>query len=277
MRTAFVTGASGGIGSRLADRLAQRGWRVFGAARGNGPLPDKVVRVTLDLTDPRSVDTAVARIVEATVERGLDALVNCAGVIVEGPLELVPLAEFQRQFDVNVVGPFALIRALTPQLRLARGRIVNVGAVSAHITPPFFGPIAASKAALASLSEAARLELASFGVRVILIEPGAIRTGIFETAQQAQDKALASEPPGAVALYRPAIEAARRAMGKFAADDPEVVVRAAMRAIEDRNPRPRVLVGRGAAMMARMRLLPDGWRDRLLLTITGVGKAMKDG
>src|SRR5271156_4200730 len=158
MRTAFITGASGGIGGRLAARLTQDGWRVLGAARGNALLPDKAERIALDLADERSIDGAVAQIVEATGERGLDALVNCAGVIVEGPLELVPLAEFRRQFDVTVAGPFALIRGLAPQLRLARGRIVNIGAASAHVTPPFFGPIAASKAAPASLSDAARLE-----------------------------------------------------------------------------------------------------------------------
>jgi NAD(P)-dependent dehydrogenase (short-subunit alcohol dehydrogenase family) len=196
-------------------------------------------------------------------------------VIVEGPLELIPLAEFRRQFDVNVAGPFALIRGLAPELRQARGRIVNIGAASAHVTPPFFGPIAASKAALASLSDAARLELAAFGVRVVLIEPGALRTGIFETARRAQAEAMTGQSPQIVALYRRAIDAAHEALGKLAADDPDVVVRAAMNALNDRDPRPRVLVGRGAAMLARLRMLPDKWRDRLLLNMVGASKAMK--
>jgi NAD(P)-dependent dehydrogenase (short-subunit alcohol dehydrogenase family) len=275
MRTVFITGASGGIGGRLAARLTQDGWRVLGAARGNALLPDKVERIALDLVDERSIDGAVARIIEATGGRGLDALINCAGVIVEGPLELIPLAEFRRQFDVNVAGPFALIRGLAPELRQARGRIVNIGAASAHVTPPFFGPIAASKAALASLSDAARLELAAFGVRVVLIEPGALRTGIFETARRAQAEAMTGQSPQIVALYRRAIDAAHEALGKLAADDPDVVVRAAMNALNDRDPRPRVLVGRGAAMLARLRMLPDKWRDRLLLNMVGASKAMK--
>lgn len=275
MKTALVTGASGGVGGRLATRLAAEGWRVFGAARGNAPLPDKVERLSLDLTDERSMAEATTRITDATGEGGLDALVNCAGIIVEGPLELAPVAEFRRQFDVNVTGPFALIRALAPQLRRARGRIVNIGAASAHVTPPFFGPIAASKAALASLSDAARLELKAFGVRVVLIEPGALRTGIFATARQAQAEAMAEQSPEILKLYRAAIDAAHQAMDKLAADDPDVVVRAAMRALNDRHPKPRVLVGKGAAMLARLRMLPDAWRDRLLLNMVGVSKAMK--
>jgi NAD(P)-dependent dehydrogenase (short-subunit alcohol dehydrogenase family) len=267
MRTAFVTGASGGVGGRLAARLAEQGWRVFGAARGNGLLPEKVERVVLDFTDDRSVEAAIEKVAGATRESGLDALVNCAGIIVEGPLELVPVSEFRRQFDVNVAGPFALIRALAPQLRRARGRIVNIGAVSAHVTPPFYGPIAASKAAIASLSDAARLELGAFGVKVTLIEPGALR--------QAQSVAMSEQSPKTLALYQPAIKAFHEAMGKFAADDPEVVVRAALRALDDRNPRARLLVGKGAAMMARLRMLPDAWRDRLLLNTVGVSRALK--
>jgi NAD(P)-dependent dehydrogenase (short-subunit alcohol dehydrogenase family) len=275
MRTALVTGASGGIGGRLAARLVEQGWRVFGAARGNGPLPDKVERLRLDLTDDGSLAEAISQVANATREGGLDALVNCAGIIIEGPLELVPIAELRRQFEVNVTGPFALIRALAPQLRQARGRIINIGAASAHVTPPFFGPIAASKAALASLSDAARLELNAFDVRVVLIEPGALRTEIFATARRAQAEAMAEQSPQILKLYRAAIEAAHQAMDKLAADDPDVVVRAAMKALNERNPRSRVLVGKGAAMLARLRMLPDAWRDRLLLNMVGVRKAMK--
>lgn len=275
MRTVFLTGASGGIGGVVANRLAAAGWRVLASARGNAPLPNAVERIPLDLADPRSIEEAIAQIVEKTGARGLDALINCAGVIVEGPLELVPASEFRRQFEVNVTAPFLLMRGLAPQLRLARGRIVNIGAVSAHVTPPFYGPIVASKAALASLSDAARLELKAFGVRVILIEPGAMRTAIFDVAGQAQAEAMADQPPPVVALYKKAIDAAHEALGRFAADDPDVVARAAMRALQDKSPRSRVVVGKGAAMLARLRMLPNSWRDRVLLSMTGAGKAMK--
>jgi NAD(P)-dependent dehydrogenase (short-subunit alcohol dehydrogenase family) len=215
MRTAFITGASGGIGGRLAARLTQDGWRVLGAARGNALLPDKVERIALDLRralprrgrrpDRRSDGRARARRSHQLRRRYR-----------RGAARARPLAEFRRQFDVNVAGPFALIRGLAPELRQARGRIVNIGAASAHVTPPFFGPIAASKAALASLSDAARLELAAFGVRVVLIEPGALRTGIFETSRRAQTEAMAGQSPQIVALYRRAIEAAHEALSKLA-------------------------------------------------------------
>jgi NAD(P)-dependent dehydrogenase (short-subunit alcohol dehydrogenase family) len=207
MRTAFITGASGGIGGRLAARLTQDGWRVLGAARGNALLPDKVERIALDLRralprrgrrpDRRSDGRARARRSHQLRRRYR-----------RGAARARPLAEFRRQFDVNVAGPFALIRGLAPELRQARGRIVNIGAASAHVTPPFFGPVAASKAALASLSDAARL--------VVLIEPGALRTGIFETSRRAQTEAMAGQSPQIVALYRRAIEAAHEALSKLA-------------------------------------------------------------
>ena len=88
-----------------------------------------------------------------------------AGIIVEGPLEAIPTHALRRQFEVNVIGPVALTQALLPMLAKARGAVVNIGAVSAHLTPPFYGPIAASKAALASLNDAMRLEFAQFGIR----------------------------------------------------------------------------------------------------------------
>jgi hypothetical protein len=119
------------------------------------------------------------------------------------------------------------------------------------------------------------MELKAFGVRVVLIEPGALRTGIFATARQAQAEAMAEQSPDIRKLYGAAIEAAHQAMDKLAADDPDVVVRAAMRTLNDRNPRPRVLVGKGAAMLARLRMMPDAWRDRLLLNMVGASNAMR--
>ena len=174
-RWVMVTGGTGGIGKGLIARLAVRGENVIATAREPERIPKagpgRVARVRLDLEQPESMVAAVREVAEIVGENGLSGLVNMAGVIVEGPLETIPPAELRRQFEINVVGPLALTQAALPMLKQARGRVVNIGAISAHLTVPFYGPIAASKSALASLNDAMRLEFAQYGIEVILIEP----------------------------------------------------------------------------------------------------------
>jgi len=178
----MVTGGTGGIGKALIARLAARGQNVVASAREPDRIstalgPGRVVGVQLDIERPETMAVATRDVARIVGGGGLSGLVNMAGVIVEGPLETIPPAELRRQLEINVVGPFALTQALLPLLKQARGRIVNIGAISAHLTVPFYGPIAASKSALASLNDAMRLEFAQYGVDVILIEPGAMKTG----------------------------------------------------------------------------------------------------
>jgi NADP-dependent 3-hydroxy acid dehydrogenase YdfG len=174
-RTVLITGGSGGVGSALATVLANDGWRVFATARdpdrierskrGNG----EVIPIALELTDADSIATAAATVRERSGERGLDGLVNNAGVIVQGPLEFVPAAELRRQFEINVLGQMAVTQAVLPQLRAARGRIVNLGAPTGRVAIPLMGPIGASKAALHSLNDALRMELRHQGIAVSLV------------------------------------------------------------------------------------------------------------
>jgi NAD(P)-dependent dehydrogenase (short-subunit alcohol dehydrogenase family) len=205
---------------------------------------------------------------------GLAGLVNMAGIIVEGPLEAIPAQELRRQFEVNVIGPVALTQAALPLLAKARGAIVNIGAVSAHLTPPFYGPIAASKAALASLNDAMRLEFAQFGVRVFLIEPGAMKTGIFATAKATRD-AWHADRPDLERRYRPALAAMERAFEKSGADDPDVVVRAVIAALSGRRARPRAVVGKGAGAFVLLSRLPIRLRDRVVKSALGLSEALK--
>jgi NAD(P)-dependent dehydrogenase (short-subunit alcohol dehydrogenase family) len=197
-----------------------------------------------------------------------------AGIIVEGPLEAIPTQALRRQFEVNVIGPVALTQAALPMLARARGAIVNIGAVSAHLTPPFYGPIAASKAALASLNDAMRLEFAPLGIRVFLIEPGAMKTGIFATAKAARDAWLA-ERPDLERRYRSAFAAMERAFEKSGADDPEVVVRAVIAALSGRRAKPRAVVGKGAGAFVLASRLPIRLRDRLVKSALGLSEALK--
>jgi NAD(P)-dependent dehydrogenase (short-subunit alcohol dehydrogenase family) len=140
---------------------------------------------------------------------------------------------------------------------------------------PFFGAISASKAALASLSDAMRMEFAPFGVDVVLIEPGAIATDILKTSGERQEEAVSKLNPRKSLLYRPAIEAMRKAMAAAAVDKPEVVADAVVASLLAKRPKPRRLVGKGASQLAVLRKLPIRLRDRILTGSLGIAKALK--
>lgn len=279
----LVTGAGGGIGGPIVRQLAGRGYRVYAGLRTREAvdafprdISGMIVPVLLDVVDEASVDGAGWLINGEVGAKGLVGLVNSAGIIVDGPLELIPVENFRRQFEVNVTGVFAVTRALLPALRRGRGRIVNIGAVSARTTAPFFGPIAASKAALASLSDAMRMEFAPFGIDVALIEPGGVATGIWGRAAAMQAEGFKSQAPEMIEFYRPALNAMREAFAKFGADQPAVVADAVVAALVRRGrPKPRFLIGKGASQMAFLSKLPTGMRDRMLMSSLGIAKALK--
>ncbi len=187
----LVTGASSGIGEATAILLAQKGFRVFAAARRivklkalEGLQGGRITPLALDVTDQASIDAAMKRI---AAEAGpLFGLVNNAGVSVTGPAELVPDAEWRRQFDTNVFGLMNVTRAALPGMRAQRfGRIVNIGSVAGRIASPFMGAYAASKHAVEGLSDSLRRELRPFGVKVSVIRPGFIHTPFGEQEQDA--------------------------------------------------------------------------------------------
>lgn len=275
----MVTGATGGLGKALVARLVATGQNVIAAARepsrlSIAPGPGRVVSVQLDMEQPSTITQAAQEITRIVGSNELTGLVNMAGIIVEGPLEAISPAALRRQLDINVVGPFALTQALLPLLKQARGKVVNIGAISAHLTVPFYGPIAASKSALASLNDAMRLEFAQFGIDVILIEPGAMKTGIFSTSRAARDANL-STLPDLERRYRPALVQMDRAFEKAGADDPEVVVKAVMRALLGQRAKLRAVVGKGTGMLLMLSRLPTGVRDRLVKNALGLTAALK--
>ncbi len=275
----LVTGATAGIGKALVARLATEGRNVIAAARDPARVripngPGRVEAVRLDFEEPLTIEAAAGDVGCIAGAAGLAGLVNMAGIIVEGPLEAIPTQALRRQFEVNVIGPVALTQAVLPMLAKARGAVVNIGAVSAHLTPPFYGPIAASKAALASLNDAMRLEFAQFGIRVFLIEPGAMKTGIFATAKAARDAWLA-ERPDLERRYRPAFAAMERAFEKSGADDPEVVVRAVIAALSGRRAKLRAVVGKGDGAFVLASRLPIRLRDRLVKSALGLSEALR--
>src|SRR6516164_336834 len=175
----LVTGSSSGIGRATALRLAAVGQHVYAGVRhladgdqlARSAAGGEVTPLILDVTEVGHIDAAAAAITGHTGPAGLDGLVNNAGFGLACPTELVPLKAFRRQLEVNVTGQLAVTQAMLPLLRRARGRIVMVSTIGIRFSPPFAGPLDASKAALTALGDALRQELAPWGIRVVLVEP----------------------------------------------------------------------------------------------------------
>ncbi|MFI2364620.1 SDR family NAD(P)-dependent oxidoreductase [Promicromonospora sp. NPDC019610] len=281
MSNVFITGATGGIGEPTVRALAERGHRVFAGVRAMDRAKALdglagVEPVVVDVTDEDSVRRAAHDVAGRLGGTRLDAVVNNAGIIVEGPLELVPESELERELRVNVLGPAAVIRAFLPLLRAARGRVVNVTAPTARRAVPYNGPISASKAALESLSVALRGELATWGVRVVIVEPAATDTPIFDLAAHAADASYRTADPGVLELYAPRIESVRRTAAGMTLADPGAVAKVLVRAITTPRPRTMYTAGRGAGLLPMLAHLPDRVSDALVnraIGLTGVHQA----
>jgi NAD(P)-dependent dehydrogenase (short-subunit alcohol dehydrogenase family) len=264
----LVTGASSGIGRAAAVEFARRGHDVFAGARRAEELgllaaeQERIEPVRMDVTDHESVAGAVARVDELTEGYGIDALINSAGYALGGPVEVLSGKAVEHQFQTNVFGLLDVTRAFLPKMRSrGSGRIVNVSSVVGRVAFPGMGVYAATKFALEALSDALRMELAAFGVKVILIEPGFVKTGI-DVASQRQ----AAEFPPAADGYEDMIERVREFVGKQVAENgipAERVGRQIVEAVEARNPRARYLLPVSSkALVHLMTALPAGAADR---------------
>jgi NAD(P)-dependent dehydrogenase (short-subunit alcohol dehydrogenase family) len=270
----FITGAATGIGAATTKRLAEAGYRVFaGVHTEPGSLAGTpgVQPVAIDVTDPASVGNAAKVVEEAVAGHGLSAVVNNAGVIVQGPLELVPAEELRRQFEVNTFGPAHVIQAFLPLLREGKGRIVNVSAPTARVPVPFMAPIGASKAALASFSDSLRVELGAWGIPVVVIEPGGTDTAIFQKADAATRAALGAADPVRVALYGDQLAAVAKAAAKQKLGPADAVAKTIVAAVAARKPKRRYLAGSGVAIFGVLAHLPASLRERLIKTVFGLG------
>ena len=273
-KTVLITGAAGGIGAAATSRLAELGFTVYAGVRSPAPHLDAIAGVRtliLDVTDADAIREAAARV---TAEAGsLHALVNNAGVIVQGPLELVPPSELRRQFEVNVFGPTQVTAAFLPLLRAGQGRLVNISAPTARAAVPFLGPISASKAALESLTDALRGELAAWKIPISVIQPGATDTPIFATAEKAAAESLGTVPPQTLALYASPLGSLAAAAAKMKLAPVDPVVEAIVHAVQSRKPKRRYAVGRDARAAAVLAKLPIGLRTVLIMRALGIKSA----
>lgn len=263
-KTALVTGCSSGIGRATALLLGERGYNVYASARKLSAIRHlersgsekgwKLKAIELDVSDEKSVSTA-KKLIERR-DGGVDILVNNAGYGLAGPVEDVPIEEVRTQFDTNFFGLILLCQAFLPGMRARRfGKIVNVSSIAGRIAIPFFGIYNASKFALEAVSDALRLEVKPYGVDVIVIEPGPVKTRFRETAEK-----LGSRIVSRRSTYYQAYTRCKERLGKnlHHGSTAEDVAKLILKTIEARNPRPRYQVRLVDSLVLLLkRLTPD--------------------
>lgn len=260
----LVTGCSSGIGRATALEAAARGHRVFASARRREDVADLAAKgigtLALDVTDAISIGEAVREVLRAA-ER-IDALVNNAGYGQYGAIEDVSLEEWRAQFEVNVFGAIAVLRAVLPAMRAARGgTVVNVSSVAGRVAIPFAGPYSASKHALEAISDALRVEVSPWGIRVVLVEPGPISTGFGDRTRQATARILAV--PGPYSRFYDGAERASNKQFQMGKRGPEAVARVIVNAIEARRPKARYRITPLARILVPLKALAsDRFLDR---------------
>jgi NAD(P)-dependent dehydrogenase (short-subunit alcohol dehydrogenase family) len=244
MARVLITGCSTGIGRATAVELTKRGHEVVATARRPETLAD------LDVADRLALDVDDDGSVAAALDGGgrVDVLVNNAGFEVSGPIEKIPLDEVRRMFETNVFGALRMIQAFLPQMReRGSGTIVNVSSVAGRAGAPLGGLYSASKWALEAISESLHLEAGHFGVRVVLIEPGAIETSFQDNIRRFG----VDDPP-----YDELARRWERSMDLLRGGDPpgpEIVAAAIAEALESDGPAVRIPVGADAEMVITTR------------------------
>lgn len=273
MPAVLITGASTGIGEACARHLASQGWQVFAGARlardarRLAAAHANITALLLDVTKAAHITRALKTIQAARGQRGLQALVNNAGVAVAGPLEFLPINELRQQMEVNFIAPVALTQGCLPLLRTGRGRVVNISSISGKVAAPLLVPYSASKFAIEAFSDGLRRELRPWGLPVVSIVAGSIATPIWKKTVGSADAMRQRLPRRAESLYGPMMNRGYRRAERSAARGVPVEEFAALlaRILQTPHPRPRYLVGKGTWLAAGMaRLLPDRWLDWLL-------------
>lgn len=271
-KTVLITGCSSGIGLALAKALTDLRWRVFGCTRRNdtiGTLREMgVTPVVMDVNDAEQVRQGLAQI-----ERdagSLDMLVNNAGYGQMGPLLELSHEQLHAQFSTNLFAPMTLVRHAVPlMLKQQSGYIVNIGSISGITPTPFSGAYCASKAALHCLSDALRMELAPFNIKVITVMPGAIRSQFGDTASKHVEQMIKPD-----SLYKQFAHGIRKRAG-ISQTNPtpaEELARRLATILNRPGDKPSVIkFGRGSTSLPLLkRLLPDNWLDQILMRKFGL-------
>ena len=271
-----VTGASTGIGAATARELARRGFHVLAGVRhdrdGDAIRGPGIEPLIIDITNPDHIQALVTRVRGDAQGRAVRALVNNAAVGVNVPVEAFAIDEWRRLFEVNLFGHVAVTQALLPALIRSEGRVVNISSVGGKVAMATYGPYAGTKFALEAVSDSLRREMTPFGVGVVVVEPGAVRTEMPGRAIATAHKLASAMSPEQSQRYGPLVQAITAQTASHTTSGSGLPADAAAKviakAVTARKPRTRYTVGRDAALITRLvRFLPDRTLDRVLVAV----------
>lgn len=272
MKNIVITGVSTGIGYHIAQLFCEKGFRVFGSVRKESDaqklkaaLGDNFEPLIFDVVDNKAILEAAEKVKKAVDTEGVSLLINNAGIAVSGPLQHLDTEELIHQFNVNVIGVQRVTQAFLPLLGatfnkdVPKGKIINISSVAAIITTPFLGPYCASKAALNSLTDALRRELSLFGIPVVLIQPGPIKTPIWEKARAETNMYEGTE-------YEKLFKKAQKSIDQSEkqAIDTRVIANLVFKIYNTSNPKTRYTVIKNKPIIKLVSWLPPKWMDFLL-------------
>jgi NAD(P)-dependent dehydrogenase (short-subunit alcohol dehydrogenase family) len=269
-----VTGASTGMGAATARELARRGFHVLAgvrreidadALRGEGIEPH-----ILDITVESDVAGIADRVAADPLGRPLRALINNAGIAVNAPVEALPIVEWRRQFEVNLFGHVAMIQALMPSLLRSSGTVVNISSVGGKVALPTYPAYAGTKFALEALSDSMRREVNDLGVKVVVVEPGAVKTEMAQRGVATADRLKAGMTTDQLERYGGLIDAMSNLARSFDTDGvpAERAAKVIANAATAPRPRTRYTIGRDAAILLRLsRVVSDRFLDRVVRLI----------
>jgi NAD(P)-dependent dehydrogenase (short-subunit alcohol dehydrogenase family) len=265
---AIVTGASTGIGAATARELARQGFHVLAGVRRDRDA--EAIRAAgiepliLDITNPEHIQTLATRV----QGRAVRALVNNAAIQANVPIEAFALDQWRAMFEVNLFGQVAVTQALLPDLIASKGRIINISSVGGKVAMAAYGPYAATKFALEAVSDSLRREMSPFGVHVVVVEPGAVRTEMLGRAIATADELVSAMTLEQRQRYGALMHAVNeQAIASTKSGVPaQAAATVIAKAIAARKPRTRYTVGREAALLTVVRFLPDRALDRVLAT-----------
>lgn len=273
--TIFITGVSSGIGKAIAQHLMENNYQVYGSVRVEDDgkelsfkWPQHFIAVVFDVTDSKAIENSVLLVKEKLAGSYLSAIINNAGVSHAGPIIAQPMEEIRQSFNVNVFGMLAVTRAFFPLMggesNEGSKHIINISSVSGGLTVPFLGAYSATKHAVEALTQALRRELKIFGIQVTAIEPGMIKTELFDKAVVAGtlEKYEKTEYEQIWKLFNRSL---RKQEAK--AKSPTIVADAVLKTIQSSNAKSRYpldiswFIGK---------VLPDKWFDKIICKELGI-------
>ncbi|GAA5024733.1 short-chain dehydrogenase [Marivirga lumbricoides] len=266
-----VTGTSTGIGAATARQLGKRGFHVLAGVRTNMDA-DKIRDINiepimLDITNEVHIPALIERITSDKKQRPIRALINNAAIEINAPIEVLPLSEWRRQFEVNLIGQVAMIQALLPELFKSKGTVINISSIGGKVAMGGYGPYAATKFALEAVSDSLRREVEQLGVKVVVVEPGAVTSEMSKrvrsNAQRITNEMTKEQRSRYSKLMHAMVSQAESYIDKAVSAEKAGQIIANI--LNNKRPRTRYTIGSDAAMLSVLiKYLPDRLLDKLI-------------